>query len=116
MVKYTEDTFKNSKWTSFHQLLCHGQKIPYEFVYIQAPTGVAKDIFKKVFNLDPDATYCHQHEDGFMLGENTEPMEWLFNASNTVTMCIIRHDSIPYIMGDIWKYPQWRKEEDGPDL
>src|SRR3990172_240270 len=112
MANYTENTFKNSKWTLFHQGAAGGKKLtPYDFIAVQAPRGVAEDVVRKAFGVDPNYVHCQHCGTDYNVSES-EDLNWLWNFSSHVSLMVIRHDAIPYFAKGIWNMPKWEEIEE----
>lgn len=107
---YTENTFKNSKWTVFFHTGCH-EVLPYNYMAFQCPRGVAEDILRS-WGLDPDEILCREHESRrFSVSEDADGPTDMAVLSSTSTWAVYRYDSIPYLHSGVWKPLAWKLED-----
>ena len=104
-----EETFKGSKWTIFQDGRCHRHS-PYTHIVVQAPTGVACDVLRNGFGVDPYEVTCEEHQSTISIHENAEWPEWLFRQRGAVF--IVTHDAVGYYANGLWKVPHWKDPDD----
>jgi hypothetical protein len=103
MPKYTEDTFKDSKWTVFHAAAMGGKPTtPYHYIMIQAPRGVAEDVLRHGFDVNPNGVQCDHCGDDFNIHEDVENPSDFFGLSSNSSFFVCRADSIPYYLMGMW--------------
>lgn len=103
-MTYTEDTFKGSTWTVFHQMAPRREmKLVYDFVAVQAPRGVAEDLMRKAFEVDVSARSIYE-EVGDLWGihEDCKDIQWVL-ALHFVSVKVIAHDYVPYLISGVFK-------------
>lgn len=109
---YTEETFKGCPWTMFFETTSGSKRLtPYNHILIQAPRGVAEDVLRNGFDVDPHGT--NRDGDDYSVTEDMKDISWLFNLASNNSIFICRYDSVPYYSRGFWKVPKWTpKKED----
>lgn len=109
---YTEQTFKDSTFTVYQETACHGPLTPYNYIFIQAPRGVADDIMRKNV-CDPNELTCEEHEStAYSVSEDCTLADYasMFDgksAPGMITALIMRYDYVAYYANGTWKLPMW---------
>lgn len=104
-VQYGEETFKNSNWTMFQQGSAGGKRLsPWDHIIIQAPLGVACDVMRNGFELDPYGVHCAHCGEDFSIYEDMERSpDFLFQYPGHHSIFIVCGDAVPYYASGNWK-------------
>lgn len=111
---YREDTFRDSPWTIFSDSAIGGphSKTPYKMILIQAPTGVATDIFKKYFGFSPLGRSWRYGDEvaDYHVHEAVRDLSWVLTASSLQSLFVVKSDAIPYIDQGVdgWAAKDWQ--------
>lgn len=109
MVKYTEETFAGSNWTHFHEVSCRKRLTPFTHILVQAPRGVAEDVLRAFFGVDPNGSHCEEHGKDYGIYEDCTEPAYLLKQHGSIY--IISADAIPYVIAGIWPKPAWVEAE-----
>jgi len=105
-----ETTYAKSKFTVYQQGAAGGASLtPFDFIAIQAPRGVADDVMRIWFGVEPGKESCGHCGPDFSVYEDTDAE---FINGSTRTTSTIRADALPYILNGVWKPKRWRLADD----